>query len=341
MIGRNPGCVTTQGEIVYDLLRASGYPVMAVSAQPNRYHRLLDIVTSLIRWRRRIAVQCLQVYCGPSFVVEDIASQLGRRFGHRIVMHLHGGAVPQFIERFPRWARRVLSRADGFVTPSKFLARALARLGYEAHVIPNVIDLSAYPYRHRERVQPRLLWMRTFHPIYNPLMALKVLQQLRREFPEATLVMAGQDDGLLGPVQQQARELGLAGAVRWPGFLDMKKKLQEGNAADIFINTNHIDNTPVGVIEAGALGLPVVATNVGGIPDLLTNEKTGLLVPDDDATAMAQAVRRLLREPDLATKLSAQGRQLAEDCSWERVRPQWEGLFEGLRGGTRMPESSQ
>ena len=84
---------------------------------------------------------------------------------------------------------------------------------------------------------------------------------------------------------------------------------------------------PVSVLEAGAFGLPVVATAVGGIPHLLRDGQTGLLVPDGDATAMAEAVRRLLSEPGLAAALSANGRQLAESCGWPRVRAQWESLF--------------
>jgi glycosyltransferase involved in cell wall biosynthesis len=119
----------------------------------------------------------------------------------------------------------------------------------------------------------------------------------------------------------------LDGVVRFPGYLNMATKVREGNAAAIFLNTNHVDNMPVSVIEACAMGLPVVATNVGGIPDLLTDGETGLLVPDDDDQAMSGTVLRLLRDPELAGRLSANGRKLAERSSWKRVRLQWEQLF--------------
>jgi asparagine synthetase B (glutamine-hydrolysing) len=75
---------------------------------------------------------------------------------------------------------------------------------------------------------------------------------------------------------------------------------------------------------------------VGGIPDLLTDGETGLLVPDDDDEAMAKAILRLLNDPALAGRLSANGRQLAERSSWENVRLQWEELFAQVMstGGT-------
>jgi glycosyltransferase involved in cell wall biosynthesis len=81
------------------------------------------------------------------------------------------------------------------------------------------------------------------------------------------------------------------------------------------------------VLEAAAFGLPVVSTDVGGIPSLLRDGEEALLVPEGDAEAMAGAVRRLLEEPGLAGRLSAAGREVAERSSWERVRPLWEELL--------------
>ena len=93
--------------------------------------------------------------------------------------------------RFPRWTCRVLSRADVLVAPSAYLVRALAPYQFHVQLIPNVINLSKYPYRLRQVIQPRLLWMRSFHSIYNPLMAIRVLEKLKKEFPGACLVMGG------------------------------------------------------------------------------------------------------------------------------------------------------
>jgi glycosyltransferase involved in cell wall biosynthesis len=151
--------------------------------------------------------------------------------------------------------------------------------------------------------------------------------------------MAGQDKGFEGEVRRLAGELGVAPAVRFAGFLDRDAKAREGDAADIYINTNRIDNMPVAVVEACAMGLPVVATAVGGVPDLLTDGETGLLVPDDDAAAMTAAILRLLEDPALAERLSRNGRRLAERSSWPEVRRQWETLFARVTE-RRAPEGS-
>ena len=327
MIGRTPGWVTTQGERLGDLLEQEGYPVISVSSSTNRYVRLADIVKTLAARRKEYDIVVLQVFGGPSFVVEDIASWLSRSFARRIIMVLRGGAMPDFMARYPSWNTRVLTRADLLVVPSAYLQRAIKPYGFQARLIPNVIELPAYQFRRRASLAPRLFWMRSFHPIYNPTMAIRVLAQLRTQVPEATLVMAGQDKGQESEVRALATSLGLNGAVRFSGFLDMAAKMREASAADIFINTNSIDNMPVAVVEACALGLPVVSTSVGGVPDLLTDGETGLLVPDNDAEAMAASVLRLLREPVLAARLSENGRALAIRSSWEAVRPQWEEVI--------------
>jgi glycosyltransferase involved in cell wall biosynthesis len=330
MVGNNPGHVTTQGEIVSAHFGNLGYPVIKASSYPNRYARLADIVWTIIRRRKEIDLLVVHVYSGPSFVVEDIASALGKLFGHRIIMFLHGGAMPEFMARFPNWTRRVFGRAQMIIAPSAYLSKAVEPHGFAAQIIPNIIDLSQYPYRHRRRLSPRLFWMRSFHEVWNPLMAVRVLARLRQKVSDATLVLAGQDKGLQVEAQRLAESLGVLEAIRFPGFLNLEGKIREGSQADIFINTNRIDNMPVAVVEACAMGLPVVTTNVGGIPDLLTERQTGLLVPDDDDEKMAEAVYSLLENPDLASRLSTNGRKLAEQSSWNQVRLQWEAMFEQL-----------
>ncbi|MBI3666345.1 MAG: glycosyltransferase family 4 protein [Acidobacteria bacterium] len=338
MVGRNPGYVTSQGEVLAALLRQTGYQVIAASGHKNRYVRLVDIAGTMVRQRRRVDLLALEVYSGRSFVVEDVASSLGALHRKPIIMILHGGNLPEFMARFPRWSRRVLRRAAALVAPSEYLARAVASWGFPARVIPNVVEVARYPYRYRPNVRPRLFWMRSFHAIYNPMLAIRVLARLRFRFSDATLVMAGQDKGLERQVQRFADKLGVSEHVRFPGFLDHAGKTREGEAADIFLNTTNVDNMPVAVVEACAMGLPVVSTAAGGVPDLLTDGETGLLVRPDDEEAVALAVETLVNDAELAARLSASGRRLAEASSWERVRPQWEQLFAEVmarRGGER------
>lgn len=332
MIGRKPGHVTTQGQVLSELFQKEGYDLLAVSDSLSRFGRLAEIIRVLINKNNHFKLVHLEVFGGRSFVVEDIVSRLSRFRKFPIIMTLHGGNMPEFMAKFPNWTRSVLGRADAVVTPSIYLAKAAAPYGIQARVIPNVLDLDSYGFRIREHIKPELFWMRTFHPIWNPLMALKVLFNLKKKFPEIKLTMAGQDKGMLKECVKFAEENGLSSSVSFPGFLNQAQKKAAADRADIFINTNRIDNMPVSVLEACAFGIPVVSTDVGGISDMIRHEETGLLVKDGDDEAMSAMVIRLLENPVLAKKLSQNGRNFAERSSWQTVKVQWEKLFKEVSG---------
>ena len=323
MLGVNPGWAVGQGEVLAGLLAREGWDVRTASSRIDRWLRLVDVATSPWRWRGRVDILVLMVFSGPAFRLVEAASASASRLGIPMILWLHGGNLAEFAGRHPERVRRVLARGRVSVAPSKFLAAP-----FGARVIPNVVDLDQYPYRYRSQVAPRLLWMRTFHELYRPDLALQVLERLKGT--GATLTMAGQDKGLLAETRIRAEERGLE--VRFPGFLDAEGKRGEFPRHDVFLNTNRVDNAPVSVLEAAAFGLPVVSTDVGGIPCLLRDGEEALLVPEGDAEAMAAAVRRLLDEPGLAGRLSAAGREVAERSSWARVKPLWENLLEEAAG---------
>jgi glycosyltransferase involved in cell wall biosynthesis len=328
LLGSNPGWPAGQGEILAGLLAREGYAVHAASHRVNRWLRLADLTMSPILWRVRVDVLVLLVFSGAAFRLVEAASAAAAWTGLPLVLWLHGGNLVDFAHRHPTRVDRVLRRGRAWVAPSGFLAGPFRGRGFDVRVIPNVVDLAEYPYRHRPAVSPRLLWMRTFHELYRPDLALQALTLVRRTHPDATLTLAGQDKGLLTETRRLATDLGLDGSVRFAGFLDAEGKRREFAQHDVFLNTNRVDNAPVSVLEAAAFGLPVVSTDVGGIPYLLRNGEEALLVPEGEAEALALSVSRLLDEPDLAARLSAAGREVAERSSWPRVRPLWEELLE-------------
>lgn len=328
MLGRNEGWVTTQGELLADRFAAEGYTVLETSTRPGRIGRLVDTVRCLLRWRDQLDVVVLSVFSGPAFVMADVSSSVTSRLGVPTVMVLHGGNLPVHRDRFPRWTRRVLARADATVAPSSFLAAAFA--DHEVGIIPNLVDTELIPHRRRTTLRPRLLWMRTFHPVYHPELAVEALALVRRRHPDVRLTMAGQEKGSIEAVHAAVRARGVEDAVEVVGFLDEDGKRRAFEDHDLYLHTNRIDNTPVSLLEAAAAGLPIVGTAVGGVPDLVQDGEDALLVPSEDAAAMADAVDRVLTDPALAARLSDNGRRLAERSTWPVVRERWLEVFDRL-----------
>jgi L-malate glycosyltransferase len=342
MLGAVDGWVKNQSQIQGAKLAEDGYEVSFASSHPTRGRRVLDIATTLFRERRRADVVVFMIFgYRASFMLNDIESALARLLRLRSVAVVHSGDFPEFATRHPRWVRRVLRRATVLAAPSPFLVRELASLGFETIQIPNLVDLPPTNRTQRPGLRPRLLWMRKFHDLYNPEMAIRVLGRLRAAGIDATLTMAGQVVGidsrtattntLLDRTQALCRELGLTDHVRFPGFLDNDAKARAFLEHDLYLNTNHVDNAPVGLLEAAASGLAIVTTDVGGIRDLMTDGVDAVLVPDDDDAAMADAVIGLLREPQAAARMCRAAGRTAEEFTWPRVRRAWEEAFALVR----------
>ena len=131
---------------------------------------------------------------------------------------------------------------------------------------------------------------------------LDAVTYLAGRFPEATFPIVG-DGALRDDLEERARELGLTERVPFAGFRDDCRALLE--RLDLLVVPSRSEGTPLTIVEAMLAGVPIVASAVGGIPEQIADGETGLLVPPDDAAALASAVTRALEEPRLAERLAA------------------------------------
>jgi glycosyltransferase involved in cell wall biosynthesis len=321
-------------EDVSDRLESRGWPVIRTSSKLSRPLRLIDMVACVCSNSRRFAVAHVDVYSGPAFFWAEAVSATLRYLNRPYIFTLHGGALPEFAERWPARVHRLISSAALVTAPSEYLARRMERY-CRALIIPNAVDVRNYPVQEFLRSsKPKLVWLRSFHDIYNPCMAVEAFALLRDEFPDLELIMIGPDDGdgSLKRTRQRALELRVADTIHFPGRIPKSDVPTWLAQASVFLNTANVDNSPVSVLEAMACGLPIVSTNVGGIPDLVENGTNGLLVPPQDAQAMAASTRDVLRHHELARQLSLSARQTAKKCDWHTVIPLWEELLESVCG---------
>lgn len=274
---------------------------------------------------RAVKTVLIDAYSSPrAFVYVWATSQLCRLLRLPYVPILHGGNFPHRLQVWPVLSRMIFGHSKINAAPSGYLSAAFERHGYRSTLIPNAIEIEQYPFRLRETASPRMLWVRAFDKTYHPELAIRVLAEVARKYAQARLCMVGGDkDGSLERCRNLARELGVSEQVEFTGRLSKSEWIDRAAHYDIFLNTTNFDNMPVSVIEAMALGFPVVSTNVGGLPFLIEHEKTGLLTPPNDAFALTQGIYRLLYDPKLVEKLSRAGREKAETFSWEAVRPLW------------------
>ncbi len=314
-----------------DLLSRNGYSIITVSTAVNRLLRFLDTLYIILTKSRQYKIAIVPLY-GTLFSYWWIYTSclLLRLLRKRIIVIVHGGSIPAQLQTNAAKYLKVLHKAEVVICPSLYMGTELQKHGVESLLIENVINLNDYIFHGKQRFSPRLLWMRTLHPIYNPLMAVRVAAILAKEYPALTLVMAGRDEGELNRITTLAEQLNIQHQIQLPGYLSNKEKNEYASQLDIYICTNRIDNAPVSLIEMMALGLPIVSVNVGGIPYLISDNINGLLVDLDDDQAMAACIKKLVEDKDLGNRLVANGVQFCKQYGEEPVMKKWKQLFDKM-----------
>jgi len=320
------GKTLTNIETLGLLFESEGHKVFYASSKKNKLLRLLDMMAKTIR-HRRVDYVLIDTYSTVNFWYAFVISQLCRLMNVRYLPILHGGNLPVRLTKNPRLCRMIFKPAYRNIAPSDYLLEAFKDKGFAPVVhIPNTIEIGKYAFKPRPVIRPKLLWVRSLAAIYNPEMALKVLQDLKNDFPDAVLCMVGPDKGHKRKSLQQMAE-SLQSEVEFTGKLSKKGWINRAADYDIFINTTHFDNMPVSVVEAMALGLPVVSTNVGGLIFLLKHQETALLVNDNDAVAMADAIRELIKNPEATQQMISNAAAFVQNFDWAAVRYKWDEIL--------------
>lgn len=308
-------------------LAEEAFVVTYTSDKKNQIIRLYDMIKTTVLKAKKVDFILIDTYSTSSFWFAFFCSQIARVLKTKYIPILRGGDLPNLLEKRPYFCKLVFNNSYKNVAPSNYLLEKFKKNGFENVIfIPNSIPLENYNFKQRINIKPRLLWVRAFAKIYNPKMAIDVFKLLKQNHPEAKLTMIGPDkDGSLITTKKYAESLDLE--VEFTGKISKKEWIELSNEHYIFINTTHFDNTPISVIEAMALGLPVVSTNVGGIPYMLTNYKNALLVNDNQSNEMLLAIEKLLADDVLVKNLTKEARNLADSMDWKVIKLKWKEIL--------------
>lgn len=322
------GKTETTIETLSEALRSEGFTVYAVSDIKNKAFRLLHMLQAILKYARKIDYVVIDTYSTSNFYFAYLSSQLCRLLNLKYIPILHGGNLPNRLENSPKLCKSIFKNAYKNVAPSGYLQHEFEKYGYSNLVyIPNSIHLKNYHFKQRNIVNINLLWVRSFSEIYNPLLAIDILKRLLDEGIKATLCMVGPDnDGSLLKAKNYVQELQLE--VTFTGKLSKDEWIELSQNYNMFINTTNFDNMPVSVIEAMALGLPIVSTNVGGMPFLVEHNHEGILVEPNNTDEFVEAIKKVFYNEEIARNLTLNARKKVEYYDWELVKKQWVSLLQ-------------
>jgi glycosyltransferase involved in cell wall biosynthesis len=269
----------------------------------------------------------IQATSGLSFWKTTIFILIGKLLGMKTIAHLHGGRFQQFYrESSPllRGAiRRNLRRADVVIALSDNWKNSLLE-EVEHHlrveVVNNSVDtLFAQALQNGRATLPRtantILFMGNLgrhKGVYDILQAVPLVLD---KHPDVRFVFAGEEDkkGERVKIEQRYHEMGLEKNVHFLGLVTGQTKLALFRQAMLFVLPSYIENLPYALLEAMAMGLPLVTTPVGAIPEIVENGRNGFLIQPGDYVALADRIVKLLDNPELREKMSKENTKIIQN----------------------------
>jgi glycosyltransferase involved in cell wall biosynthesis len=334
-------CLDHPGTMAEELL-AEGFPVHALHRRPGLDGQVILALAAVLRRER---VDLIQAHQYTPFLYSLVARRLWRR--PSILFTEHGRLFPDYRRPKRVWANRLLlERRDRVVAVGEAVRQALfMNEGIPKErvtVIYNGTDTQAHAasvpdqksLRAEIRVGPRdllILQVARLDPIKDHATGLRTLEHVVWHRRDARLVLVGE-----GPertsIERIVQERNLAPYVRLLGLrTDIPRLMQSAN---VFLLTSVSEGIPLTVIEAMASGLPIVATRVGGLAELVDDGLTGILVPAGDDAALADAILRLARDPPLCQQMGQLGRDRANRFfSESQMHAHYHHLYEEMLHG--------
>jgi glycosyltransferase involved in cell wall biosynthesis len=289
--------------------------------------RLIPYLFVLWRSMREVEIVHLMANSGWAWhLLAAPAIWIARLRRKPVVVNYRGGEAAAFLRNQITLVRPTISVAQAMVVPSRFLAQVFAEHRIRTSIVPNIVDLARF--RPTEAVPGRMniVVARNLEDIYDIPTALRAFSLVRRQRPQARLIVAGS-----GPrrasLETLCRSLDIGSAVTFTGRLEIERMADLYHAADVALNPSRVDNMPNSLLEAMASGVPIVSTDVGGVRFMVEDAKSALLVPPGDPQAMAAAILRLMSDETLAKNLRTAGLLLAQRYGWQNVREDWFDVY--------------
>lgn len=271
-----------------------------------------------------------------------LACILGRITGVPYVYTAHGAELILHLERgrfFHGLIERVICHAGAATSVCRKNREFLSRFNRRSFVVPNGIDdafVERFSGRNRRTGAGKPAMDILFVGHINPYKGVDLLIRAAEELAKSGSIdfrmklVGGGHPPAVRKYVQETRSRNLDGKVIFCGIREDVAEMM--TAADLFVLPSRIEGLPTALLEAMAVGLPVVAAAVGGIPDVVVHEKNGLLVPPGDPAALAAAVRKLAADKELGRRLAEEGMKTVHSFRWSVVGDAYLDIYKTVAG---------
>lgn len=315
-----PGGINVQVDILFESLKKEGCDVSVASTYGTVLKRLWKCMKLFVIAQKYqiIHIHACSYWGFLPAVVGIMAAKLGRK--KRIVITYHGGDAEQFFRSHIQFVRFFMKRVDVVIVLSGFLKKIFDNYDIPAIVIPNILRDNDQQKCKRGEIRPHYISVRHLRPMYNVVCILRAFRIVQQKMPEATLTILGDGDQR-DVLEQYVSDNKLEG-VRFLGNVDNAEVYSYLAENDILISAAIKDNLPMSILEAYAMGLLVIASDVGGVPYILSDGKNGYLFKSDDDRLLAEKMIKAVEEKRHSEEMVENARRELEKYSWCSIREQ-------------------
>lgn len=316
----------------------------------SQARKLWTVVVALVRyvWRllcRRVSLVYVHIGGDRSIYRKSAFIVLGKLFGRKLLLHCHGGNTPRYYyERswLGRWyLRSVLRLGDRLLVVSEALREALPRYlpDCDIHLLRNAVPVQAARGGRATNGRPvRVLYLGHFLKLKGIYDLVEAIPKICAQAPELKFWLCGLHE--VQQVRALCRQRKVMHVVEYLGPIPFEQRWAALRQADIFVLPSYEEGLPVTILEAMAVGLPVVATPVGGIPQVITDGMNGFLIPPGDIDALASSILRLAQAPALRQRMGELNRaRIAEEFDAAAFVKKLADHFRDLTGYPAVPVS--
>lgn len=307
------------------------YNIITSSSKKNIVVRMADMIFTFIKHGKQTNIILIDTYSTLAFIYFIIIVLLSKIYNIQYIPILRGGNLQSQLDKYPKLSKYLFGYSYINVSPSLYLEKVFSEYGFHVEYIPNFIHINNYPFKKRAHYSPKLLWVRSMHTIYNPTMAIRVLYELKKTYNDVELCMVGPfKDKSAQETIKIAKDLSISESIKLTGKLLKSEWIDLSKQYDIFINTTNYDNHPMSVIEAMALGLPVVSTNAGGMIHLINDGENGLLVDKADIKGMVEKIKLIINGKIDAQLICDNARSQVEYFDSIIIMKKWSDLLNSI-----------
>ncbi|MCP4231289.1 MAG: glycosyltransferase family 4 protein [bacterium] len=320
-----PGAgMTRQARFLADALRRDGAAVIeidTVSGLPlrRRFARLARMSRRLSAIRGADLVLIFAGSYASFYAFSAWPLLAAKAMGKPVVLLYKGGQAGDFFAGSGSLAKAFIRMADAIAVPGPYLQTIFAEAGFDAQIVPDLLDPSGLRESAPLIVSPIVAMTRRHHPVYGVDVAIRVAARVAAEMPEVMFEVANAGEDY-EEMQRLAADIA-PDNVRFLGELSRDGIADLLERATLMLNTSRFDNHPNSLIEAAIVGLPFVTTAAGGIPLLFEDGRDCLTAPVDDIEGLTRITLRLLRDTELGAKLAASARERCRELYWDIAKP--------------------